>query len=830
MKRKLHFKSLLVLVALLLGVSSAWANERTSTLNFTKACGGSGTADDGIKWTVTSDGAESNFDSNSGIHYGTGGKAVTYLTLTSEAFGSNCTITKVVVNARDAQATAAVTVTIGGTAFGTAATATNSSTDYTFEGTAKGGVIEVKVDRGSSMVKAIYVKSIVVTYDDGINLTDPTISFPEKSYTATVGEPFTAPTPSCDSNGEKSYTSSNKEVATVDNDGKVTIVGVGTTTITLNVAETSTYSFGSASYTLTVEEKAGEIQDGYYDFAINQDYGSNIKPSSVTVQEGTWTAGNVVMNASGRNCWYEGKTFRLYKKNSDGGAGTIVFTVPEGKVITKIVFDGSGLAGLTASSNTFNSENGTWEGTEESVSFTAKDNASTITIKTIAVTYGNPPSVQAPLSSVLTGTYLEAQSVKLTCETEGAEIYYTTNGDTPTNASTKYEKAIMVSKTTTIKAIAYNGGGASKVTEITIIIPGETYENIAKLKEAKPSAPAILNLNEAQVMLNAGNDLYVADASGAIDFFKTGLTYATGTKLNGKIVVTYGEFKNLPEITKIGENQLTTADGEPKATEVATDGLSASDYCKLVKVTGTITNDGSDVKVGDLVVYQKFSSLISETVLKGLTTGDNVTITGIVLPFNDGLELGATAIDVNITLSKDMVAFCFNNKLDYSNSGLTVYTAKVKNGAAQLMEIENAIINKGTGVILSGTAGQTYTVPVTKENVSATSGNELKGVIEDTAIEYTADGKFNYILQNGTFKKATGDKLKAGKAYLNTNYDVNASADGARELKIVVEGEATAIKAIETAADKNVYDLQGRKVAAPTKGLYIVNGKKMIVK
>ena len=68
----------------------------TSSLVFTAACGGTGTADDGAVWTVTSDGAESNFDATSGIHYGTNKAAVTYLQLsTSDIDGA---ITKVVVN------------------------------------------------------------------------------------------------------------------------------------------------------------------------------------------------------------------------------------------------------------------------------------------------------------------------------------------------------------------------------------------------------------------------------------------------------------------------------------------------------------------------------------------------------------------------------------------------------------------------------------------------------------------------------------------------------------------------------------------------------------
>lgn len=139
----------------------------TSTLNFTAACGGSGTADDGAAWTVTSDGAESNFDATSGIHYGTNSKSVTYVQLsTSDISG---TITQVVVNCRDAQATATVSVTVGGTAFtcSGSATATNSSADYTFTNAGASGEIVVRVDRGSSKVKAIYVKSVEVTYTSG---------------------------------------------------------------------------------------------------------------------------------------------------------------------------------------------------------------------------------------------------------------------------------------------------------------------------------------------------------------------------------------------------------------------------------------------------------------------------------------------------------------------------------------------------------------------------------------------------------------------------------------------------------------------------------------
>ena len=136
----------------------------TSSLVFTAACGGSGTADDGAEWTVTSDGTESSFDSTSGIHYGTGSANVTYLQLsTSDLIGN---IKRVVVNARDAQATAIISVMVGSTAFTCtgSTTATNSSANYIFTGNARGEIV-VRIDRGSSMLKALYVKSVVVNYE-----------------------------------------------------------------------------------------------------------------------------------------------------------------------------------------------------------------------------------------------------------------------------------------------------------------------------------------------------------------------------------------------------------------------------------------------------------------------------------------------------------------------------------------------------------------------------------------------------------------------------------------------------------------------------------------
>lgn len=67
-------------------------------------------------------------------------------------------------------------------------------------------------------------------------------------------------------------------------------------------------------------------------------------------------------------------------------------------------------------------------------------------------------AVDMPLANIMGGSYDNAQSVSLSCDTEGAEIYYTTDGTEPTQSSARYAGTISVASTGMIQARAYKNG------------------------------------------------------------------------------------------------------------------------------------------------------------------------------------------------------------------------------------------------------------------------------------------------------------------------------------------------------------------------------------
>lgn len=137
----------------------------------------------------------------------------------------------------------------------------------------------------------------IVFYRAG--LPAPELSFPEDSYSVNIGETFTAPALTNPSNVAVTYSSSDEDVAVVDeNTGEVLIGDAGTTTITASFAGSSSYSANSASYELTVVDPNVErwvktaigsittsdvfviVGDGY---AVTNDNGTSAAPTAQSV-------------------------------------------------------------------------------------------------------------------------------------------------------------------------------------------------------------------------------------------------------------------------------------------------------------------------------------------------------------------------------------------------------------------------------------------------------------------------------------------------------------------------------------------------------------------
>ena len=164
--------------------------------------------------------------------------------------------------------------------------------------------------------------------------------------------------------------------------------------------------------------------------------------------------------------------------------------------------------------------------------------------------------------------------------------------------------------------------------------------------------------------------------------------------------------------------------------------------------------------------------------------------------------------------------------LDCANlpAGLKAYqVTELTKETVTLEEVTEAVA-AGTGLILKGTASETYAIPVAATGADISATNKLQAAVTATAVE--ADE--TYILQGGQFHKVTAaSTIPAGKAYLRY-----ADLSMARELTLTF-GDATGIGATlknKEIENKEVYNLKGQRVAQPTKGLYIQNGKKVIVK
>ncbi len=154
--------------------------------------------------------------------------------------------------------------------------------------------------------------------------------------------------------------------------------------------------------------------------------------------------------------------------------------------------------------------------------------------------------------------------------------------------------------------------------------------------------------------------------------------------------------------------------------------------------------------------------------------------------------------------------------------GVTAYTGKIQGDMLAMTAVEGAI-PAGTAVVLAGEPGFYGFAPAAE--AEAIAENDLQG----TAAPLTADGT-QYILAEvdgtvGFYQAQAQTQIPFAKAFLNIS-----EAAGAKGYKMVF-GDATGINEMTTDNRQQttvIYDLQGRRVEKATKGIYIVNGKKVL--
>lgn len=236
------------------------------------------------------------------------------------------------------------------------------------------------------------------------------------------------------------------------------------------------------------------------------------------------------------------------------------------------------------------------------------------------------------------------------------------------------------------------------------------------------------------------------------------------------------------------------------------------------------------------------NKVVNWSVNKVTTDG---TITEAAMTFNEGTVIKVKKTDTNIILdyillekvtSEDVAvsAIKFATYVPVINvvapAGVKVYTAKVNEdkSAVVLTEVSaGSVIAKGTPVLVGAEAGS-YTFEASAGEATTVADNDLKAAAADTK----GDGSTIYALveQDGKAVFAPlkeGVAVSVGHAYLEL-----PAASATRFYSIQFGGETTGINEVNAAAkaDGAYYTLQGVKTSKAAKGIYIHNGKKVVIK
>ena len=670
----------------------------------------------------------------------------------------------------------------------------------------------------SGQVEAyLYVKSGSATETH----VDPGYSFSASTAEAILGESFTAPTFSNPNNVAVTFESTDETVATIAQDGTVTILAAGTTTIKATSEANDTYLAGTASYTLTViDPNAPGTENNPYTVAEARDaIDAGMGVTGVYVKGIVCTGGSNLNNGA-MNYWIsddgtETDKFEIYKgKGIEGASFTSVDDV---KVGDEVIVYGN----IKKYNTTYEFDSGSQlVSLYHPVDTTPSIEVSTNTIEapaegvdgTITVTYNN-------ITEVIAEVYLcDAEGEETTYEWIDAEI------NDENNVYYVIEANDGEARTAYIKVYAFDDDANDVYSELITItqaayvapVPAVTYTLATSITSGKHYVIASGTDGDVKVMGIQNNN-----NRAAVDGTVSGTTLSVASDAGATEVVIYGpDASGNYSIYDAANGYLYAASsGSNHLKSQETNNLNGKWSINFDESIASIVAQGSNTRN-----EMRYNS--SSVIFSCYGSVNNQQDIYLYEKDNDVAEVSTVEVNLN---SYGYATYASSGVLDFLDaSDNTAFSAWQITGVSgteiTFQQIESTIAS-GTGILLKGTPSTTITLNVMPgTGVSLVNSNKLEGIVEAT---YVANDEY-YGLSGNSFVKVNAGTVPAGKALLPAS---EVSATGAR-LAFVFGGEATGISATLKAngEDSVLYNLSGQRVENPTKGLYIVNGKKVIIK
>ena len=457
--------------------------------------------------------------------------------------------------------------------------------------------------------------------------------------------------------------------------------------------------------------------------------------------------------------------------------------------------------------------------------------------------------VATPTFSPAGGEVEEGATVSIACATEGATIYYTTNGTEPTTSSTKYTGAIAVNSAMTIKAIAAKSGyyTNSGVAQASFTI-----------KAREVVATPVISPAGGEVEKGATVTISCA-TSGATVYYTTNGTEPTtsSTKYTGAITVNSamtikaiatksGYYTNsgvaqASFTIKAGAIDEATMQAIASAQAVAAYrgvGYPASDAATRVALNNVIANaQAGNATVSDLEsAVNAFKNDVSDIAMPedGKTYKFvNVTKAGKKYYINYASS-GISMVTNEAQATEYRCEFISHDEYAFVASNGSYLIWKGPNGTEGFLfwkKTHGYNDNKGYVASYNSTYCDLIVEKLTKGgNVSANNNAELFGMMAISGMRYSRS-EYGYftIKSDGTFDASA-------TPYFNNNYSSAfyiVSTDAVEQTSefdgpTSIEDNVTIDRVVN---DDVIYDLTGRKVTETRPGqIYIKNGKKYLAK